>query len=172
MIVTITSSKFGVSLGSYEIDTSKLSDAQIAWAIKRGLDESATNSHASDTEEEHGSKKAAAKAATESLREWVQNILAGHVPSAGIGRSRLDDFTRAFRQVTAKWLREAGMKAGEAEKAVKGDIDSLVLDLAQRKVEKTGEGDAVEMANAKLNQLKEAAEAIVKAAAGAPKADW
>ena len=172
MIVTVSTTKFGVQLGEYQIDTSKLSEAQIAWAIQRGLDESATNSHASDTAEEHGSQEKAAEAAKVSFKEWVDKILAGHVPSSGTGRSRLDDFTRAMRQVTAKWLKDAGMKAGEADKAVKGDIDSLVLELAQRKVGKTGTGDAVEMANAKLNELKEAAEAIVKAAQGAPKADW
>jgi len=165
----ISTSKFGSSLGEYEIDTAKLSEAQIAWAIQNGLRQAATDSHASDTEVEHGSKEKAIHEAMASFKAWVEKIQAGHVPSAGIGRARIAPEVKVLRDVVADWLKASGMKATVAAKMVTTEpCEEIVLRLAIDKAQKTG-GDANAMFEKRWSVIQETVQKIL--AAKAPQVD-
>lgn len=166
----ISTAKFGTELGTVRIEYANVSQEQLQWAIRNGFSQAMTDSHAGDTEEAAGSKEKAIEAAKASVADWAEKIAAGHVPSSGIGRARLSPEEKALREVTSDWLISAGLKVGDARKLVASEsMESIVNKLAHDKVAKTGEGNAVEMAAARVAKLQQAAAKLL--AAKAPEAD-
>ena len=91
---TITTSKFGSELGSATFKYADLgmdaANDQAKWAVRNGFSQAMTDSHASDTETEHGEKALALRSALESVTDWIKSIQSGHVPTgSGGSRSRL-----------------------------------------------------------------------------------
>lgn len=169
---TISTSKFGEELGSQTFEYGKLAEAQVKWAIRNGFSQAMTDSHASETREEHGSEAAAIAAAKASVAEWIASMLQGHIPSEGVGRARLSPMARALREVVSNWLVSGGMKKAEALKAASDDWQSLVLQAAEKKVASGFNGDPAEMAAKKIETFEAQAKAIVTALASAPGADF
>lgn len=159
-VIKITSSKFGVNLGEFELDTSRLSEAQIAWAIENGLSQAGTDSHASHTEEKHESKEKAIAAAKAAFKAWFEKILSGHVPTRGAGGARLSPLERALRECVTAWLEPSMKKTVIAKALAEHGAEKFVMLLAYEKAEKTG-GDAQAMFTNRWAVLNEQANKLL-----------
>lgn len=159
----VEASKFGASLfeGRFEYALfGELTEFGKA-AVRNGVSQWIGDAHASDTVDEHGSKEAAIAAAIESCKNKAAAILRGEIPRQGGGRARLNPFDRALRELVVDWLAK-GMTRTKALKMVSDDgIDGAVLRMAEAYVAKNG-GDAVEIANKKIDDFTTAAKAIVE----------
>lgn len=166
----VSTAKFGTILGELELTYARLGMAnateQAKWAVRNGFSQAATDSHAGDTEDEHGSQAAATKAAQASFEEWKADILAGHVPTGGVGsRLRLSPFDRGLREATIAWAVANGMKKTQATKQVVADGPELfVMNMAVSKAGKTG-GDANAMFEKRWTVLQTQAQAFADALA-------
>jgi hypothetical protein len=166
MKITVSTNKFGVNLGSFEIEPT---EAQIAWAVGNGFSQAATDTHASDTEEAHGSKEKAIEEAKASFASWVAKMQSGHVPAAGGGGKRLPEDVKALREAFALWIGKPSVVT-KLLKDHSGNIEDAVFAVASAKVEKDGNGDAVAMTASRMAKLQESAEKLLAAKQSAKKA--
>ena len=160
MKFTITSSKFGQSLGSFEFDTEKLTQAQIDWAIVNGFKQAGGDSHASDTEEAHSTKEKAIVEATASFKAWCDKMATGHVPTTGAGKTKYSPLEKEVRRLCVQFVKGTGLAESKASKmVVELGVEETLLRLATLKVEKEGRGDAAAMVLKKLQDFEDTAKA-------------